>query len=85
MYRSSTCAPLRPSQVSRRSFSLVWFGRRGLDPTEVDEFLRRVAGDLAYLYATLDRAREENERIKSALREWQTRQARHRCPNVGRF
>ena len=49
--------------------------RRGLDPAEVAAFLDRVAGDLAAAYAEVARSREETARIKSALREWQSRQA----------
>ncbi|OZV83104.1 hypothetical protein CA850_06300 [Micromonospora echinospora] len=81
----SAQTPLRPSQVRGRSFGLARFGRRGLDPVEVGEFLDRVAGDLATLYAALDRVGDENERIKDALRQWQTRQARRVYHNAGRY
>jgi DivIVA domain-containing protein len=85
LYRSASCAPLRPGQVGGRSFGITRFGRRGLDPAEVDDFLHRVAGDLASLYAALEQVREENHRIKEALRQWQTRQARPVHHNAGRF
>ncbi|HEY0698679.1 MAG TPA: DivIVA domain-containing protein [Micromonospora sp.] len=45
---------------------------RGLDPTEVYGFLTRVANDLAAVYAELAAARNENQRIKEVLRQWQT-------------
>ncbi|WDZ86964.1 DivIVA domain-containing protein [Micromonospora cathayae] len=85
LYRSAVCAPLRPTQVRGRSFGTTGFGRRGLDPGEVTDFLDRVAGDLAGLYAALEQAREENARIKDALRQWQTRQARREQRNAGWF
>ncbi|SCL19148.1 DivIVA domain-containing protein [Micromonospora inyonensis] len=84
LYRSASCAPLRPSQVRGRSFGTTRFGRRGLDPAEVDDFLHRVAGDLAGLYAALEQVREENHRIKEALRQWQTRQASRAQNHAGR-
>ncbi|WFE95005.1 DivIVA domain-containing protein [Micromonospora sp. WMMD987] len=62
--------PLCASQVRQQ-----WFGRSrdGLDPGEVDGFLHRVADELAVLHAELARTREENARIKGALRDWQSR------------
>ncbi|MEH1012734.1 DivIVA domain-containing protein [Micromonospora sp. CPCC 206060] len=71
-YRSASYLPLRPWQVRGRRFRTV---RRGLDPTEVDAFLERVADDLAELYGQLGRSHDEAVRIKRALREWQSRQA----------
>lgn len=47
--------------------------RCGIDPTEVELFLGRVADDLAALHAELGRTRDENVRIKRALRDWQSR------------
>lgn len=73
--RSPRGRPLWPSQVRSRRFSLVRFGRRGLDPEEVTAFLDRVAGDLAWAYAEVATLREQNKRIKDALRSWQSRQA----------
>ncbi|XXG10364.1 DivIVA domain-containing protein [Micromonospora sp. SH-82] len=60
--------PLRREQVQQRQFTLV---RRGLDPIEVAWFLDRVARDLDRLHAELGSVREENLRIKRALRDWQ--------------
>ncbi|GAA3726894.1 hypothetical protein GCM10022225_05120 [Plantactinospora mayteni] len=74
-YRSATYRPLLPSQVRLRRFTPVGFGRRGVDPDEVTEFLEQVAGDLARAYAELAGVREQNARIKDALRRWQARQA----------
>ena len=71
-YRSASYLPLRPWQVRGHRFATC---RQGLDPAEVAAFLDRVAGDLAAAYAEVARSREETARIKSALREWQSRQA----------
>jgi DivIVA domain-containing protein len=73
-YRSARRRPLLPSQVRLRRFNAVGFGRRGIDPDEVTEFLDQVAGDLARAYAELAGVREQNARIKDALRRWQSRQ-----------
>ena len=56
-------------------FAQTSLGRRGVDPAEVREFLDRVADDLALVYAELAQTREQNARIKEALRRWQSRQA----------
>ena len=74
-YRSASYAPLWPAQVRTRRFTPVGFGQRGVDPGEVVAFLDQVAGDLARAYAELARTREQNVRIKDALRRWQSRQA----------
>ncbi|MFI6758972.1 DivIVA domain-containing protein [Micromonospora sp. NPDC050417] len=76
-YRSASCPPLRPWQVRARRFRTVgWFGRGGLDPDEVQEFLDRVATDLNSLYDDLAASRDETIRVKAALRQWQSRQSR---------
>ncbi|MFC6017550.1 DivIVA domain-containing protein [Plantactinospora solaniradicis] len=73
-YRSAPHRPLMPSQVRLRRFTPVGFGRRGVDPDEVTEFLDQVAGDLARAYTELAGVREQNARIKTALRRWQSQQ-----------
>ncbi|MBQ0905032.1 DivIVA domain-containing protein [Micromonospora sp. U21] len=77
-YRSAAYHPLRPWQVRERRFRPTPVGRRGLDPQEVGEFLDRVAGDLAVVYDALAQSRRETERIKDALRRWQSEQSRAR-------
>lgn len=74
-YRSSAYRPLWPSQVRTRRFTPVRFGRRGVDPGEVTVFLDQVAGDLARAYTEVASLREQNARIKDALRRWQSRHA----------
>lgn len=73
-YRSRGGGPLRPWQVRDRLFTPR--GRHGVDAAEVRAFLDRVADDLAACYAEVARAHAENDRIKTALREWQTDLAR---------
>jgi DivIVA domain-containing protein len=81
-YRSAAYSPLRPWQVRERRFGLSRFGRRGLDPAEVREFLDRVASDLEAVYDALGDSRQETARIKDALRRWQSEQAQR--ANAGR-
>ncbi|SCG71794.1 DivIVA domain-containing protein [Micromonospora humi] len=63
---------LHPTVVRDRRFTVVGFGRRGLDPQEVRRFLRRVARELATAHDGLARLADENARLKRALREWQS-------------
>ncbi|MFI6763028.1 DivIVA domain-containing protein [Micromonospora sp. NPDC050417] len=70
-------ALLTPRDVSRKRFSPTGIGRRGYRPGEVREFLHVVEGDLAVLYQELTNAREEATRMRTALREWQSRH--HLC------
>ncbi|MFI6233928.1 DivIVA domain-containing protein [Micromonospora sp. NPDC050784] len=77
-YRSAAYHPLRPWQVRERGFRPTPLGRRVLDPQEVREFLDRVAGDLAVVYDALAQSRRETDRVKDALRRWQSEQARAR-------
>ncbi|MBB5112206.1 DivIVA domain-containing protein [Micromonospora echinospora] len=78
-YRSAVDRPLRPWQVRERTFSSTPLGRRGLDPEQVREFLDLVAGDLATVYDALAESRRETDRVKDALRRWQSEQARARA------
>lgn len=64
--------PLRPWQVREWCFT---HRRRGLDPAEVNAFLHRVAAELTVAQTGLAAVREENVRIKNALRAWQSAQA----------
>ncbi|WP_431972978.1 DivIVA domain-containing protein [Micromonospora haikouensis] len=69
-HRSAAYRPLCATQVRQQRFGRC---RSGLDPAEVDGYLRRIADELAALHAELDRTREENARVKGALRDWQSR------------
>ncbi|OZV76447.1 hypothetical protein CA850_26735 [Micromonospora echinospora] len=64
--------PLTPERIRDHRFTIR---RRGLDPAEITAFLARVADELAVARTALTAVREENLRIKNALRTWQTAQA----------
>jgi DivIVA domain-containing protein len=73
---------LTPYEVRTREFAPQ---RRGVDPDQVREFLTDVADELAALYRQLSLLDQENERLKRALRDWQTMHARQCRPNRGRW
>ncbi|MEW2378825.1 cell division protein DivIVA [Micromonospora sp. NPDC047812] len=54
--------------------------RRGVDPVEVREFQARVSDELAMLNETVRLLTQENDRIRRALRDWQTMHARECRP-----
>ncbi|MFV2009885.1 MULTISPECIES: DivIVA domain-containing protein [unclassified Micromonospora] len=76
--RPTAYRPIRPWQIRAHRFPTIprRGGGRGLDPGEVAAFLERIGHDLGIVYAELDRTYEQNDRIKDALRRWQTSQAR---------
>ncbi|MBE1489015.1 DivIVA domain-containing protein [Plantactinospora soyae] len=61
--------------MRERRFRPARFGKRGLDPAEVREFLERVAVDLAAVHDALARSQQETARLGETLRRWQSRQA----------
>ncbi|WP_374103770.1 DivIVA domain-containing protein [Micromonospora sp. U56] len=74
---------LTPHEVRTREFAAR---RRGVDPDEVREFQARVADELALLNEAVRLLSQENDRIKRALRDWQTLHAREcRPPNSGHW
>ncbi|MFD0783213.1 DivIVA domain-containing protein [Micromonospora azadirachtae] len=73
---------LTPHEVRTREFAR---GRSGVDPAEVREFQARVADELAVLNETVRLLSDENDRIKRALRDWQTMHARECRPNQGHW
>jgi DivIVA domain-containing protein len=74
---------IRPWQIRSRQFRSVCgiTGRGGLYPADVAAFLDRVAHDLAIVYAELERTWEQNDRIKDALRRWQSSHAPTATPS----
>ena len=60
-------------QVRRLRFRRTGFGRRGLAEEQVYAFLRHVVDELVARDAVEAGLREENARLKSALRDWQSR------------
>lgn len=65
---------LTAQRVMAVYFSPSW--RRGVDGDEVRMFVHRVADEIDLLTRELATAREENARLKAALRDWQTRHLR---------
>jgi hypothetical protein len=59
--------------------SLPRVRRGGLDSEAVESLLSEVAAQLHELYAENVRLHEENARVKGALSEWQTQQAKARA------
>ncbi|MFG1801071.1 DivIVA domain-containing protein [Micromonospora carbonacea] len=58
---------LLPWQVRERRFRSARWGRRGLDPQEVREFLERVAVELGAAYEALAQSRREANQARLAL------------------
>ncbi|WP_018790369.1 DivIVA domain-containing protein [Salinispora arenicola] len=61
---------LRPYQIRSVAFDTR---RRGLDPTQVHDYLSRVADEIDRLHRDLTTANTEAERVRQALRQWQSR------------
>ncbi len=68
---------MTPHEVRTREFTAR---RRGVYPVEVREFQARVADELATLNETVRLLSQENDRIRRALRDWQTMHARECRP-----
>ncbi|TDB80026.1 DivIVA domain-containing protein [Micromonospora sp. KC721] len=82
-YGTGQPARLTAHEVRTRTFAPR---RRGVDPDEVRAFQSRVADELAGLHDQLRLLVQENDRIKQALRDWQTLHAREcRTPNGGHW
>ncbi|MEV4202035.1 DivIVA domain-containing protein [Micromonospora globbae] len=61
---------LQAHHVRAAAFVMRW---RGLDPAQVYDYLGRVADELDRLRRELTTAHTEAERIRQALRQWQSR------------
>ncbi|SCE69752.1 DivIVA domain-containing protein [Micromonospora mirobrigensis] len=61
-----------PHQIRAATFDTRW---RGLDPTQVHAYLARIADELDRVRRDLTTATTEAERIRQALRQWQSRHA----------
>ncbi|MEV6690355.1 DivIVA domain-containing protein [Micromonospora sp. NPDC051196] len=68
---------LHPHHVRAATFDRRW---RGLDPSQVDTLLVQVADEMDRLHRELVTANTEAERIRQALRQWQSRHAGCRHP-----
>ncbi|WP_433532038.1 DivIVA domain-containing protein [Micromonospora sp. CA-263727] len=65
-----TARRLRPHDIRAVTFDTRW---RGLDPVQVRDYLSRTADELDQLHRELTTANIEAERIRQALRRWQSR------------
>ncbi|BCJ57917.1 DivIVA domain-containing protein [Micromonospora endophytica] len=74
MINSSEQRPL-PQQVRAITFTTI--RPRGLDPVQVYDYLNQVADELERLRRELTTANTEAERLRRALRRWQSHQAGH--------
>ncbi|MDG4792948.1 DivIVA domain-containing protein [Micromonospora sp. WMMD1082] len=77
---------LHPHHLRTAVFDSRW---RGLDADQVRDYLDRVADELERLHRELTTANTETERIRQALRQWQSRHtgcrhAPHGSPNTRR-
>ena len=83
IYRSGNSVdvtrPLSPDEIRALVIGRTRIGQRGYLPDQVDAILARLADETAYRCRQLDQLCAENERIKEALRTWQSNQARTRC------
>ncbi|MGW5014486.1 DivIVA domain-containing protein [Micromonospora chalcea] len=83
LYLTAPPARLTPHEVRIRAFDAR---RRGVDPDQVREFQARVADELTELHRQVRVLAQENDRLKRALRDWQTMHAREcRPPNDGHW
>ena len=83
MFRAaSRLARLHPDQVRRFRFRRTRLGRRGLDEDQVYAFVRAVIDDLTAREAAEASLRDENARLKRALRDWQSSVARSAARKV---
>ncbi|MFF5174655.1 DivIVA domain-containing protein [Micromonospora sp. NPDC000089] len=76
LYGVGGAARLTPHEVRNRAFDIR---RRGADPDQVRGFQAQVADELNDLHQRVRLLGQENDRIKRALRDWQSRHARE-CP-----
>lgn len=77
LYGSGQPARLTAHEARTRTFAPRL---RGVDPDQVREFQARVADELTGLHQRVRQLSEENERLKRALRDWQTMHARECRP-----
>ncbi|MEU5722188.1 DivIVA domain-containing protein [Micromonospora sp. NPDC047738] len=82
LYGTGQPARLTPHEVRTRTFGPR---RRGADPDQVREFQAQLADELTDLHGQIRLLSEENDRLKRALRDWQTMHARECRPNDGHW
>ncbi|MDZ5447606.1 DivIVA domain-containing protein [Micromonospora sp. 4G57] len=82
VYRSRHAlrGPLTPDRIAALALPLTRRGRRGYQVEEVDALLHRLAFELQRRIRERDEMRAENQRIKGALRAWQSEQRTYQAP-----
>jgi cell division septum initiation protein DivIVA len=70
---------LSPEKIRARTFSRAPLSRRGVSEDEVLQFCGRLAEEIAVWAAENAALRTENDRLKTALRQWQSEQANKRA------
>ncbi len=81
IYVSGQRPRLLPYHVRAAVFDTRW---RGLDPGQVRDHLDRVADELEQLRREMATLNAEADRVRRALRQWQSRHSdcRHRDPDA---
>ncbi len=72
--RTPRARPLSPDQVRRPTLTRTSLGRRGYDENDVHALLNRIASDLEGSLGEQASLRDENARLKEAMRQWHARQ-----------
>lgn len=76
---------IRAAHIRRVRFRRAGFGRRGLAEDQVYAFVRWMVDELTAREATEAVLRDQNARLKQALRQRQARQSTRRHRNAGRW
>ncbi|MER7417745.1 DivIVA domain-containing protein [Micromonospora peucetia] len=71
--RHALAGPFTSGSIRELKLPRTRLGRRGYRPEDVDALLHRLTYELRQRSRRLDLAEQENERLKQALRTWQTR------------
>ncbi|MFG3420582.1 DivIVA domain-containing protein [Micromonospora sp. NPDC048063] len=74
--RHALGGPLTPGRISELALPRTRLGRRGYRPEDVDALLHRLAYEVGERRRRLDLVEQENQRLKQALRTWQSRLGR---------
>jgi len=73
--RATRPRPLSPEQVRRPALTRTPLGRRGYDEGDVHSLLNRIAAELEGVLGDQASLRDENARLKDAMKQWHARQS----------
>jgi DivIVA domain-containing protein len=76
--RNALTGPLTPDRLTAVELPRTPPGRRGYRPEDVDALLHRLAYEMGERTRQRDQIREENRRLRHALRTWQSECAARR-------